>query len=406
MKIILQLISLLFIATPSYSQSVMRTMLRLPDTGQNQSFTNTLGEDNDYTHNPPFFIDNGNGTVTDTVTGLMWQQTDGGEMTVENAETYCDTLTLGGYTDWRLPNIYESVSILNFQNVNPPLDTKVFTKTAAEYWWTSQKQANDVTRVWETNAGGGIGSHPKEETISAGGTKRFHCRAVRNTQEPIEFLTHFENLGDGTILDYLTNLVWAKTISPDSLTLENALTYSESFSLNDLTDWRLPNIKELQSIEDVSIINPSIDTKIFTNMGNKVFWSSTSLPNIPEKSWYLNTANGITTYDFKTFKHYVILVRSKKEANAVHELKNDSQHVQLYPNPASSDLLISITGNLPASQISLTITNSIGETILTVNMPPYQKELHIDTQSFTNGLYFIIINGDTQCYTSNFLIQK
>ncbi len=406
MKIILLLTIILCTASSSFSQSVMRTMLRLPDTGQNQSFTNTFGEDNDYNLHPQFFIDNSNGTITDTVTGLMWQQTDGGEMTIENAETYCDTLTVGGHTDWRLPTIYEAVSILNFQNVNPPLDTKVFTKTGAEYWWTSQKQANDVTRVWETNGGGGIGSHPKDETISAGGTKRFHCRAVRNTKEPIEFLTHFENVGDGTILDYLTNLIWAKTISPDSLTWENALMYAESFSLSGLTDWRLPNIKELQSIEDVSVINPSINTKIFTNMGNKVFWSSTSLPNIPEKAWYLNTANGITTYDFKTNKHYVLLVRSKKEVNGINESSREPQQVQIFPNPASSKLLISIGGSFLESPKSLTVTNTIGQSLFTAVIPSYQQVSQVDTQSFTNGLYFLIIKGNSRCYTSTFMIQR
>ena len=86
-----------------YARAQTKTMKRLPDTGQTQSFTNTFGEDSDYTLHPPFFIVNGDGTVTDTVTGLMWQQTDGGEMTVEAAETYCASLMLGGYDDWRLP---------------------------------------------------------------------------------------------------------------------------------------------------------------------------------------------------------------------------------------------------------------------------------------------------------------
>jgi len=48
-------------------------MLRLPDTGQTTSYTSTFGEDNDYTIYSPYFTLNGNGTVTDTITGLMWQ---------------------------------------------------------------------------------------------------------------------------------------------------------------------------------------------------------------------------------------------------------------------------------------------------------------------------------------------
>ena len=48
------------------AQSVLKSMKRLPDTGQTTSYTNTPGEDADYNINPPFFINNSNGTITDT----------------------------------------------------------------------------------------------------------------------------------------------------------------------------------------------------------------------------------------------------------------------------------------------------------------------------------------------------
>ncbi|MFY8020160.1 MAG: DUF1566 domain-containing protein, partial [Bacteroidia bacterium] len=146
------------------AQNVRKTMLRLPDTGETSSYTNTFGEDHDYLINPPYFIINGDGTVLDTVTGLMWQQTDGGEMTYENAIQYCKNLRLGSYQDWRLPNIHESFSILNHQNSNPAFDIAVFNTTGAEYWWSSDQQVNDSSKIWVSNAGGGIGNHPQKET--------------------------------------------------------------------------------------------------------------------------------------------------------------------------------------------------------------------------------------------------
>ena len=143
-----------------FGQSIAKTMLKLPDTGQTGDYTPTFGEYSDYTINAPFFIKNNNGTVTDTITGLMWQQADGGEMTIENTRIYADTLTLAGFTDWRLPNAHESFSILNHQKTNPAIDATYFTTTAAEYWWTNNTQSNDVTKIWCTNAGGGIGNQP------------------------------------------------------------------------------------------------------------------------------------------------------------------------------------------------------------------------------------------------------
>jgi hypothetical protein len=51
------------------------------------------------------FVDNGDGTITDTRRQIMWQKGDNGrEVTFEEAQRYCKTLRLGGYADWRLPN--------------------------------------------------------------------------------------------------------------------------------------------------------------------------------------------------------------------------------------------------------------------------------------------------------------
>jgi hypothetical protein len=300
---------MLFCSILAVAQSTTKTMKRLPDTGEITSYTNTFGEDADFIIYPPFFFINGNGTVTDTVTGLMWQQVDGGEMTIENAINYCDSLSLGGYTDWRLPTAHEAFSIQNMQYTNPSLNTSVFSITGAEYWWSSNKQANDANKVWCTNAGGGIGNHPKTETISAGGTKKFHVRAVRGIFMPEPIANHFTDNGNGTITDNVTNLVWQKIHSTDSLSWEQSLTYADTTTIGGYTDWRLPNIKELQSINDENLINPSVNNTFFSNVGVNKFWSSTSLPNQTTKAWYLSTQFGITTYDAKTVKHYIYCVR-------------------------------------------------------------------------------------------------
>lgn len=378
------LFSLITAALFSNAQNVSKTMLRLPDTGETTSYTTTFGEDNDYTINPPFFIDNADGTVTDTVTGLMWQKTDGGEMIIENAVFYCDTLTLGGYTDWRLPNAHESFSILNHQYTNPALDANVFTTTGAEYWWTGVRQSNDSNKIWVTNAGGGIGNHPKTETISAGGTKKFHARAVRAVNVPQQIPNHFNDNGDGTITDNLTGLIWQQISFPDTLTWEEALTYADTLTLKGYSNWRLPNIKELQSINDESRINPSLNTTYFNTGGAKKYWSSTSLPNQTTKAWFLDTQFGITTYDTKTTKHYLICVSS--DENVVTSLHNSQQHppITASPNPFKSFIHIkSISGNEIYELSSIT-----GHLIYTGK--------DIEGQNFSvlqKGLYFLRVNN-------------
>jgi formylglycine-generating enzyme required for sulfatase activity len=280
---------------------------KLPDTGQTGDYTATFGEDSDYLINPPSFTDNGNGTITDIITELVWQKVDGGEMTFENAITYCDTLVLGGVSDWHLPNSHELFSILNLGKNRPAMDTMYFPRTLAEYWWSSDRQVDDATKVWSANSGGGIGAHPKSETLSAGGTKRFHVRAVRNSTTPA--FPRFRDNGDSTITDLTSGLTWQSFAIPTRMTWEDALTYSETLTLAGRSDWRLPNSKELQSLNDELRKNPSLDTSYFKNISVSNYWTSSTLIGQPTRAWYVNFAYGLITYDLKTQPFNVLCVR-------------------------------------------------------------------------------------------------
>jgi hypothetical protein len=318
----------------------------------------------------------------------MWQQTDGGEMTVENAIIYCDTLTLGGFTNWRLPNAHEGFSILNLQNNNPALDILFFTKTTAEYWWTSDKQSNDINKIWCTNAGGGIGNHPKTETISAGGTKKFHLRAVRDIKTPTVISNHFTDNGNGTITDNLTNLVWQKVPNTNAINWENALLYAESLVLGNDTNWRMPNIKELQSLNDEGFVNPSVNSSIFNNIGVKKYWSSTTQQNQSANAWYWNTQFGITTYDPKINTNYIICVsnRTINTLTSINTIENPNSNLLVFPNPFTSKI------NLNDEYINefLQLWNIFGKLIYEGNDMKDQ-----DFSSLEEGIYFLRINGKT-----------
>ncbi len=385
MKNLFVLFALFFIGL-TFAQSIDKTMQLLPDTGQISSYTSTFGEDNDYVINTPSYLDNSDGTITDMVTGLIWQQTDGGEMTIENAITYCNALSLGGQTDWRLPSPMESFSILNQQNVNPALTTNYFTTTTAEYWWTNAFQVNDNSKVWVTNAGGGIGNHPKIETISAGGTKRFHVRAVRDIITPNTITNHFTDNGDGTITDNLTQLVWQQVPNTLPQSWEQALVYAENLTLAGQTDWRLPNIKELQSICDYSQVNPSINSTFFSAIGIHNYWSSTTLkpsPSNPSSAWYWNTQFGITTYDIKTNSNYVLCVRGNPTLGDTSLIVN-ANSINVFPNPFKS----TITINKSNSNLYCELFSVTGQLL-------YAGKA-IDKQDFTSlesGVYFLKISG-------------
>lgn len=383
----------LFVALlqPVFAQPIPKTMRRLPDTGQTAGFTNTYGEDADYTGNPPFFQMNGNGTVTDTVTGLMWQQADGGEMTFENAGAYCDGLSLAGYTDWRLPTAQEAFSILNHGKSNPALDLTVFADTGAEYWWTSESQAGNTAKIWVTNAGGGIGNHPKTETISAGGTKKFHVRAVRDVQPPptvpAQFATTFN-----TAVDTLTGLEWQRflvTTIQDSMTWEQALVFAENFVLGGKTDWRLPNIKELQSLNDETRSQPSLNTDIFPGIGSKKFWSSTSLPNQPDQAWFLDARFGVVSHELKTTRNYLLCVRGGNHATttAVPD-RAGAGALQVFPNPFSSKIQVFVNGVQSQPTWMFHLYDQLGTLVFSGTDIEQQ-----DFSALPGGMYFLKISA-------------
>jgi len=363
---------------------VIKSMKRLPDTGQNTSYTLTFGEDNDFNIDMPYFIDNGDGTVLDTITGLVWQKEDGGEMTIESAFNYCDSLTLGGFSDWRLPTAQEGFSILNMQFVNPSLDVAIFSQSAAEYWWTSEFQWNDPTKVWVTNAGGGIGNHPKSETLSAGGVKHFHARCLRSDITPISLSNHFIENIEGTISDLLTGLIWQKTPFSDSLSWENALSYADTLIVGNRVDWRLPNIKELQSINDETKVNPSLDNSIFASGNAKKIWSSTTLPNSTTRAWYLNTQFGLTTYAEKLLRNYVLCVHSPVESTSSVALA-ETTDFSIFPNPFTDQInIVSKNGKMYDYVL---LTNQLGQKIYAGS-----KIEQVDLSSLSPGIYFLKIN--------------
>jgi Protein of unknown function (DUF1566)/YHYH protein/Abnormal spindle-like microcephaly-assoc'd, ASPM-SPD-2-Hydin len=304
------------------------SIVKLPDTGQTINATTTPGEDSDYTLNAPSFTDNGNSTITDNVTGLMWQKTDNGESTWDSAVTNAATITTGGYTDWRLPTPLEAMSILNHNN-SPALNSTYFLNNAGGspgYWWTSDLFGTSTTNVWCTNSGGGLGPKPKSETISANGTLRYHARYVRGAKANNGH--NLVNNNNGTITDTDTKLMWTQ-IPSAAKSWNDALLYAEALTLGGKSDWRLPNIKELQSLVEISratataaTTSPCINRTLFPAATATAYWSSTSVKAAtPSEAWLVDfgvttsstpsrNSQGIVSYEPYASTYPVFAVRS------------------------------------------------------------------------------------------------
>jgi hypothetical protein len=95
------------------------------------------------------YVDNGDGTVSDTSTGLMWQQeTPDNTMTWDQALSYCENLPLAGYADWRLPSKKELRNLVDYSRYNPAINTMYFPDTFSSFYWSSTTSAYSTYAAW------------------------------------------------------------------------------------------------------------------------------------------------------------------------------------------------------------------------------------------------------------------
>ena len=93
------------------------------------------------------FSRDGSGMITDSVTGLVWQDNETVQKTWVEAISYCEALTLGGNDDWRLPNKKELLSIVYYDTYNPAISSG-FQNTTSSYYWSSTTYASGTSDAW------------------------------------------------------------------------------------------------------------------------------------------------------------------------------------------------------------------------------------------------------------------
>jgi uncharacterized protein DUF1566 len=279
------------------------SVINKPDT--NQPF---FGQDAQYQKNQPSYTNNQDGTITDNITGLIWQKTMDQKMTTAQAEQAIQNFNLGGYDDWRIPTIKELYSLIQFtgqlsgQNANilfidenffdQPIgniqegEREIDAQTWSSTFYTAKTMNEEETLFGVNFIDGrikGYGTYDRRDRQE----KKMYFRFVRGNENYGE--NDFSDNKDGTITDSATGLMWQQTDSQKSMDWQEALEYAEALELAEFTDWRLPNAKELQSIVDYSrspqltnsaaidpIFNISaiIDEKNQTNY--PFFWTSTT----------------------------------------------------------------------------------------------------------------------------------
>lgn len=272
------------------------------------------GQDAEYQGVQPAYQDNGDGTVTDLNTGLMWQQDPGTKQTYNEAVVGVESFSLAGYDDWRIPSIKELYSLMDFSGVDPGpnsteenstpfLDDAYFAfaygdESAGDRFIDSQWVTSTIYESTVMNneqcffgvnfADGRIKCYPSI------GDKTYYAIYVRGESYGENAFVDNEN---GTIIDTATGLTWTQEDSGEDLLWDEALAYCEGLSLAGEENWRLPNIKELQSIVDYTrspdttsspALNPIFSSTQITNEAGDVdygfYWSSTTHVGSPNRT--------------------------------------------------------------------------------------------------------------------------
>ncbi|GEA60775.1 Lcl C-terminal domain-containing protein [Vibrio comitans] len=282
------------------------------------------------THNYPVvsiehgqYKDNNNDTITDEVTGLMWQK--GYQvMSYDEAVQYAKSAELGGYNDWRLPNIKELYSLILFTGVDAsnrdmytvPEGSKPFIDTGtfdfaygtngkrvidSQYLSTSiysGKVMGKDKAVFGVNfADGRIKGYPLVQPRTKQ-DNQFTVRLVRGNSDYSN--NHFIDNNNGTVSDAATQLMWSKQDSQTAMDWSDSKDWIATLNKEEYlgyNDWRLPDIKELQTIVDYSRSPQATDSAAIDSVfsisaikdeqGNEnypAFWSSTTHQKVGRNS--------------------------------------------------------------------------------------------------------------------------
>jgi len=388
------------------------------------------------------------------------------KMTYETALANASSCNTGGHSDWRLPTIKELYSLIMYYGAEasptatsqgsavPFIDTGYFdfaygdldasshgatdderiidAQYATSTLYVSTTMNGNSTMFGVNFADGRIKGYPASDK------KKYCVLYVRNNTAYGK--NKFVNNGDGTITDSATGLMWMQNDNGSVISWEDALSYAEGYNYAGYSDWRLPDIKELQSILDYTrspetTNSAAIDTSFYcTQITNEAgnadyayYWSNTTFCSLAvtqgEKACYMAFGRamgymeslggwidvhgaGAQRSDYKTgdpedypdgsgpqcdavrIYNYVRLVRDAGFTSSVDETLNNSSIV-LYPNPATD--VCYITLDKEYNHIDVEVVNTLGE-ILSEYSKNYSNSIVLNISDFPKGVLLIRIS--------------
>lgn len=249
------------------------------------------------------------GFVADRATGLRWSQNASPTtfpMSWIEACEYVAQLNRSGHhgiNDWRLPSRRELFSLISHQHINPALpEGHSFIDVFPGYYWTASECRRLADQAWYIHLGGG----------------RIH-RGLKNNSYMVwptsgprpdasQMLSRFV-IEDNTAFDRLTKRMWLKTFDAMERPVKwkKALEAIESLNAQNAgghADWRLPNIRELDSLVDLNRHTPAFAANHPCGSIAEGYWSATTSVYEKRYAWVLYSRDGAVGVGYKPLSEF------------------------------------------------------------------------------------------------------
>jgi len=259
--------------------------------------------------------------VIDRLSGLMWtRDAEVGQFpqTWSEAHEFIEGMNREkalGYRDWRLPERRELFSLVSHDRIDPAVPAGApFENVFSGYYWTATTCSRLNDQAWYIHLGGGrlqrgmkhgsymvwpVRRQSKENApAAAAGCRRQDASEGRSGPAP-----RYAAAAD-TIYDRRTGLEWAKNeiSAAGPLTWNDALDFAAGMHCGNArghTGWRLPNIRELESLIDIRRHTPALAEGYPFDRVPEGCWSSTTSVYEPRYAWVVYMQDGTVGVGYK-----------------------------------------------------------------------------------------------------------
>ncbi|MCX7074568.1 MAG: DUF1566 domain-containing protein [Methylococcales bacterium] len=259
--------------------------------------------------------------IQDNVTGFLWEvktaQNQNERYSFSNTDKFVQEKNnekLCGVTNWRLPDIHELQSIVDYSVPfpNPTIDLNFFPNSTNQIYWSVTPYAKNPNDVWGIYFDDGRVYEQDKNTQAA----------IRLVSANVTSKKYVISDNQQEVLDMQTGLIWRRCIeglkwngttcsgSPFYGMFQESLERAANQARLTGKPWRVPSVKELGSLADQSQSPIAIDSVVFPATVNDQFWSASSYAMDAFFGWMTHFYYGATYYSYSEDTGAVRLVRN------------------------------------------------------------------------------------------------